>query len=191
MDELLTRLKNDFSDFSCRVDGIELYLRTMWKGQTNGIEKVTVYLSGCDPLTGLPLPRETMLVNFSRTKTSHTSRALNLHGDYLLQFEAIGSNGVNLGSFRDAYPIHIENNSVRPYIRYSFSNAGEWTQLRLESNCWRRCSGHLWVDLYGKLFCLHTDLPREIRHTVFYFPIEAARPLLITDDDGLPRPEKA
>lgn len=187
MDELLIQLKKDFSDFSCSVNGSSLNMQTLWRGKTPGIEAVEVSIEGIDPLTGDKFRKK--VTQFSITKTFHQHPTSSLYGNYVLSFEAVGEDGASLGSFRDVYPIQIEGSGIRPYIKYSVAPVGGWLQLRIKSNCWRRCADHLWVKASGRLQRLHRNNSKN--DTVnFYFPHERREPLLFADDDDIPTPVK-
>lgn len=188
MDDLLTRLKNDFNDFSCNIEGTNLRLRSSWKGKTSGIEEVAVYIEGKEPLTGEKISKE--VARFSRTNSSTDYHASSLHGQYELRFEALGINESCLGSFRDAYPIRIDNKGMHPYIKYLIKPVKGWLQLSIESNCWKRCTDKLWVNAEGRLYQIYRENTKNDVAN-FYFPQDVRDLSLFVDDDDIPTPAKA
>ena len=186
MDEMMRSLATAFKSFACTADGGILDMSTTWRGSTPGVDAVRVILTGKDPLSGAAISPDLYLVEFSRTKLSDRSRPLPLYGDYALRFEAIGRNGTNLGSFREPYPIHIENRAYRPQLRYRVERENKWNHVLIESNCPRRWSGHLWVRQGDFAVPLFWDSREEKGCCSFWFWRERGDIRIETDDPQLP-----
>lgn len=190
MDETMKSLEIAFRSFACTADGSALDMQSTWRGSTPGVEAVRVTLCGQDPLTGEPIPPQLHRVTFSRTKYSDHSRPLPLYGNYELRFEALGPGGTVLGSFRDPYPIRIENPSVRPRLAYRLERDKQWDRLTIESNCPRRWSGRLWVEQGGRLYRLSAGRGQGENAANFWFLREKGEVKLFSDDPDLPEPQR-
>ena len=185
MDEQLkNRLKNDFSDFTCTVGDTNLCMRTAWRGKTTGIKEIAVYLEGKAPLTGEAISKREV-ARFSITKTQEEFPTSSLHGKYTLRFAAFGNDGQCLEeNFREPYYVYVENSSTCPYVEYSIAHVRGWLQLSIKSNCWRRCSGHIWADADGRLYQLNT-YDKEKKQINFFFPDETMELSLFVDDKDI------
>lgn len=182
MDKLLKQLENDFSDFACIVQGTTLQMTTNWRGGTEGVKEVGVFIEGMDPLTGEKYSKE--ITRFSAVIARINIPASDLHGRYLLRFEAHGDDGTCLGPFRDNYSIRINNMSRCPKVEYSVTPARGWLRLQITSNCWKRCSGHLWARAGGQMYSLHRE--NSEKDTVnFYFPRKEQNISLFVDDKDI------
>ncbi|MBR5094315.1 MAG: hypothetical protein IK095_04400 [Oscillospiraceae bacterium] len=189
MDETMMALAKAFRSFSCTADGGMLDMSSGWNGSTPGVEAVRVTLCGKDPLTGEEIPADLYRVEFSRTKRSEHSHPLPLFGNYELRFEAIGRNGVTLGSFREPYPIRVENRTYRPRLSYTLTREGKWLHLTIESNCPRRWNGRIWAEQGGHTVPLFWDAQQEAGNS-FWFWRDRGDLLLSSDDQELPLKEK-
>ena len=190
MDETMKQLEIACRSFACTADGATLDMISTWRGSTPGVEAVRVTLCGQDPLSGDPISPELHRVTFSRTKNADRSRPLPLFGDYELQFEAIGRGGTVLGRFREPYPIHLENPSVRPRLQYRITRDGKWDCLSIESNCPRRWNGRLWVEQGGRYYRLSCSRQQGADAGRFWFLRERGEIRLFSGDPRLPEPEK-
>ena len=190
MDETLKSLEIAFRSFACTADGASLDMLSSWRGSTPGVEAVRVTLCGQDPLTGEPLSPQLHRVTFSRTKNADHSRPLPLYGNYELHFEALGPGGAALGSFREPYPIRIENPSVRPRLVYRVERDRQWDCLTIESNCPRRWSGRLWVEQGGRYYRLNCPKGKTGGLAGFWFLREKGEIRLFSADPDLPEPQR-
>ena len=183
MDELLQQLKTDFADFSCYSDDGCLRMGSNWKGRTDGIKEIRLYLTGIHPLTGKQLNKDFYTISIDRlTPFPLVSAPLQLYGDYKLHFEAIDMDGNNLGSFREPECLTIENKKLTPYCEYSISSAyRDWEKVELKTNCWERYRGSVWVKSGGRLYPLLGD-EKVARRIAFYFPKGSIEPPFCSDE---------
>lgn len=187
MDETLNQLKIGLNSFTANAANACLTMNTNWKINTPGVSKVCVRLAGQDPLTGNELPTDYLTASFDHLTSKFTSVKLPLYGTYELQFEAFDKNGFSLGIFW-TQKIDIKNPDKCPRLTYSLypATAG-WTCVEIQTNCWKRVCGHLWIEYNNRQYLLRDKVDTR-GHMRIYIPSINAR--LFTDNENLPEPQR-
>lgn len=166
----------------------QITLYSDWKGKTSGVNKVVVHLSGTDSMSGKPISENKIKVEFSAVNTSGTTDAVDYCGEYLLHYDAYLENGEVIKDFQQPTTVRLEGFAGRPYISYSiYKGPKGWTCVELESNCWRRCNGKLWVQFEDRTQLVPPFLSNTVR---FLIPITRRDFTVVSADRTLPVPQR-
>ena len=191
MTEMMEKLNKDFTVVytveETASGKVYLSIESPWKGKTQGVEYVRVYLSGYDSLTGEKIPESKVTEKFSAINTTYKSGALDYCGEYQLHFDAVLENGETVRDFREPASVTLNGSSTRPYIRYAPAKApAGWTALSFEANCWKRCSGKVWAKYDSRFERLPAFTGQNM---VFCFPVSHKSIEFICSDPTLPKPQ--
>lgn len=191
-EELIEKLKKEFY-ISTNIDkknneSISLSIFSDWKGKTNGVKSVRVYLSGRHPLTGEELMNNRYSAEFNAVKTSYDTGVLNLCGEYFLRFDAILETGEIIPDFMEPQRRIFDSPNGKPFIYYKPIAAPlGFKGFEFESNAWKRCNGKLWVKFDG-----HYQMLPEFKEDTMkcYIPASHSGCEFYSSDEFLPKPEK-
>lgn len=147
---------------------------------------VAVFQEGIHPLTGMKIRNELKRAGIS----VRTLAGLRL-ADYeesRLVFRLLSENGKEIGTIWERTLAELSGGAYKirnaPFLSWKVSRAPQgWTKLTLNSNCFRRLSGHIWVEMKrGSGKCFHSLPPLEAgnRSAFYYFPDSINR--IILDD---------
>lgn len=189
MEDLKKQLKADFQhsesvdERTGRID-----FASPWAGRTQGVKKITVYLSGTDPLTGEILDNKGIRFEYTLAQTSGSLSNARYWGEFLLRYDAVLSDG---GQIPDCIPprkISLRVPGKQPELNYTVEKEKNgYSKVTLNGNCLERCSGHLWFRYQGGYHRVPKLGPAKLVPKIFYFPGQDVIELI--SDAGFPVPK--
>lgn len=172
--QLIAQLTDDFH-FGYIVEtqnGISvLYLSGTWRG-TSGVEHIHVSLSGKHPLSGKEIQSDVHSLDIFPGGNEPIRYQLNsptCGGKYRIVFTAILSNGKRLEDCLKDQPVDLPGRNS-PYIKYKRSTPRgffqhDFSEITIESNCWPRCRGKLWIKINERFLPVQAEQEQLINGT--------------------------
>ncbi len=136
--------------------------------------RIKVYQTGIDPWTGEP--RIKYLGDLTKTQKNYYFQIDELEAPFL-EFRPVNEDGREDGCYKVAFSdvtyggdYHVRSlPETKCFLEKESVNGFSWTRLRVESNCPKRVSGHLWVktlDSAGPCFQRLPQFPGEGEKTL-------------------------
>lgn len=172
---LKAALRRDFR-FTCPIlknphGNYTLQPNASWTNGTEGVDHIHMRIVGVHPLTGQPLALDRLSMDFY---PGNTEKGIDLayDGKFRIVFTVILTSRETVDGCINDYTFELNNTNISPYIKFRksspprcfFSRHG-FSEITIESNCWPRCRGKLWIKINERFLPVQAEQEQLINGT--------------------------
>ena len=160
--------------------GNRIKVKISWPASSMRVKYLRLQLCGMDPLTGMDVEKERIVIELDFDKEEDRTEILKYHGVFHMRCTAVLMDGTRI-DFRN-HRVELQYPPNKPCLTYSTKSQGDFTLLKMKGNCWAGCREKIWLyyDGHEQLVPVPEDDTEEIR---MYLP--AARNIEVIVQDGM------
>ena len=162
--------------------GYRIHVRAPWRSYPGVVRCFRILLSGRNPLTGNDVRDLGIGGSFTFDNQEFQTGTLSFHGSFAFLKYVVYTDGSEecIGS----EPLKLYYPPNAPFVRFWCSptaNRQGYKKIEIESNCWRSCTGKIWLG-YDERTQRLPEVSQNSGRFAWYLPTKGRVDIRVTDD---------